>query len=63
MTGIYSADSSTDAATDFISALNNPAPSSLLAPVGTETFDALRKMADIFQGKITGKAELETTET
>ena len=42
--------------------MENPATAALLAPLGTEELDALIKLAYIFQGKITGRTKLDTTE-
>ena len=52
----------THAATDFIRALKKPTPAGLVVPLGTEAFDALRKLADKFKGIITVKTKLDTSE-
>ena len=47
----------------MIRALQNPATASPFAPLVTEIIDSLRKVVKIFQGKISEKTKLETTET
>ena len=49
--------------TQLISALKNTPPGAPFSPLDTEKLNALKKMADILQGKIAGKAKLDTTET
>ena len=59
---ISSANASTHAKIDLISALKNLVPYSAFASLGTEKLDGFGKLSDIFQGKITENAKLETTE-
>ena len=56
--GIPSAYEATHTATDLISSMKNPVPAAPFALQGTENFYALKKLTDIFQSKITGKASL-----
>ena len=56
-------DSATQEATYLNNALENQAPYAPFAPLGTEKLNTLRKIAEIFQGQITPKNKLETTET
>ena len=63
MSVISFANAATHGTTEFISALKNPALAALLSPLGTEKLNVLRKLAEIFQGKITPKPKLESTET
>ena len=58
MPGIYSANAAIHAERDLISTLKNSAPAALFVYLGTEKLYALRKLADIFQGKITEKTNL-----
>ena len=63
MSGFSSADASTHAARDLITTLKYPAESIPFESLSTEKFNALRKIMEIFQGQITPKDELDTTET
>ena len=60
---ISSSDAATHEATDLISAFKNPTPDAPFAPLGTKKLDALRKLAEIYQGQISPKTTLEPTET
>ena len=55
MKGIYYANTATHMITYAISALKNIAPAALFSPLRIEKLDALRKLADISQGKTKGQ--------
>ena len=61
--GISSADAATHVATELIISLKNSAQSTLFVLLVTEKLYALRKLAYIFQGKITENTKLKTCET
>ena len=63
MTGISSAITSTHSSKGLIRKLKNPTPAAPFASLGTEKLDVLKKLAEIFQGQISSKNTLESTET
>ena len=63
MPGISSANAAMYGKTHLISALKNLATNAPFLLLGTGKLDELRKLIDIFQGQITPKTRLETTET
>ena len=58
MSGISSVDAATHLATEFISALKNPAPAAPFATLVTEKLNAIRKFSEKIQGQITSKTKL-----
>ena len=63
MPGISFGSAAARVTTDLISQLKNPSPAALFALLRTEKLNALRKLAEIFQGQISQKNKPETTET